>query len=94
MKARVQPQSDGDSLSLDMRFWSSWCTERPPYLDPLRDPSDKILAPDNPLQIIFRIIRPLVRSLVGSETSQTGGKVGEAVRGLLGRGNTTGEAPR
>ena len=37
------------------------------------------------------ISRPLVRSLVGSETSQTGGKVGEAVRGLLGRGNTTGE---
>ena len=43
------------------RFWSSWCTERPPYLDPLRDPSDKILAPDNPLQIIFRIIRWLLR---------------------------------
>ena len=43
-----------------IRFWSSWCTERPPYLDPLRDPSDKILGPDNPLQTSFRIIRWLL----------------------------------
>ena len=38
------------------RFWSSWCTEPPLYLDHLQDPV-KILGQDNHLQIIFRIIR-------------------------------------
>jgi len=91
VRATVRPQNDGDSLSLGMRFWSSWCTEPPLYLDHLQDPV-KILGQDNHLQIIFRIIRPLVRSLVASETSQTGGM--GASRGQLDRGNTTGEAPR
>jgi hypothetical protein len=74
-----------------MRFWSSWFTEPLLCLDLLRDPV-KSLGLANHLQIIFRIIRPLVRSLVASETSQTGGM--GASRGQLDRGNTTGEAPR
>lgn len=88
----VRPQSDGDFLSLDMRFWSSWSTEPLLYLDLHRDLVKTLTGLGSHLQIIFLIIRPLARSLVVSETSQTGGK-GEQ-RGLLARGNTIGEAPR
>jgi len=91
VRATVRLQSDGDFLCPDMRFWSSWSTVPLLYLEPLQDP-DKIIGQANHLLIIFRIIRPLARSPVVSETSQT---VGEEERGsLLDRGNTQGGVPR